>query len=421
MLYPTSFEKLPIWRQLGRKLAWYLAVATNRMPAKYLIAKRIPVGVDLTSATEAQLWREHERVTTQFLETWGKIKRGELKLEELTKESPSLIDLGVELVKRMLTHCNFCRWNCRVDRSIGARRGTCQLESSSRVSSYFHHRGEEAVFRGTLGSGTIFFTSCNLRCQFCQNGDISHDKDNGIEVTPDHLALMAYQLRIEGVHNINWVGGEPTIHLHNIVQAIAQLETLGRFVNKQEPYVQQVKADLMPAYRMSPAHAYFHGHFNVPMLWNSNFFMSLEAVKVLRCLMDVWLPDFKFGNDACSVKLSKTPWYMETVTVNHKLIYDWSEDMVIRHLIMPNHVECCTKPVLDWIAKNTPDAPVNIMDQYHPDYACDPTSRLYNPRYQELSRRPYDEEILESYRYARQLGLNFEALSYEKNLRGLTL
>ena len=83
----------------------------------------------------------------------------------------------------MLAHCNFCPWNCRVDRLAGAKFGACKLASASRVSSHFHHTGEELFFRGTEGSGTIFFTACNMRCAFCQNGDISTDKDNGEDTT----------------------------------------------------------------------------------------------------------------------------------------------------------------------------------------------------------------------------------------------
>jgi putative pyruvate formate lyase activating enzyme len=98
------------------------------------------------------------------------------------------------------------------------------------------------------------------------------------------------------------------------------------------------------------------------------------------------------------------------------LVYDWGEDIVIGHLIMPNHVECCTKPVLEWIAKNMPGTLVNIMDQFHPDFACDPFDSRYNPKYKELARFPTKEEILVSYRYARYLGINFEPLSYEKKM-----
>ena len=105
----------------------------------------------------------------------------------------------------------------------GSKFGACKLASASRVSSHFHHTGEELFYRGTEGSGTIFFTSCNMRCAFCQNGDISTDKDNGEETDPRTLAAIAWTLRREGCHNINWVGGEVVIHLHAIVDAIALL------------------------------------------------------------------------------------------------------------------------------------------------------------------------------------------------------
>jgi putative pyruvate formate lyase activating enzyme len=147
--------------------------------------------------------------------------------------------------------------------------------------------------------------------------------------------------------------------------------------------------------------------------------MSPEAMRLLRTVVDVWLPDFKFGNDRCAVRLSRTPWYFDTVAKNHKLIHGWSEDFVIRHLIMPNHVDCCTKPVLDWIGENMPDVPVNIMDQYHPDCFVDPSAPGYDSKYSDISRIPGRKEILEAYSYALSLGLNFEALSYEKNMTGL--
>jgi putative pyruvate formate lyase activating enzyme len=146
--------------------------------------------------------------------------------------------------------------------------------------------------------------------------------------------------------------------------------------------------------------------------------MSKEAMSILRLLMDTWLPDFKFGPGKCALELSRTPWYWETVTNNIKQVYEWEEDFVIRHLVMPNHVECCTKPVLEWIARNIPDVPINIMDQYYPDNICNPTSPKFRERYRELARLPAKEEILDSYRYAKELGLNFQALSYEKSSYG---
>jgi putative pyruvate formate lyase activating enzyme len=157
-----KFESLDIWKLLkdGSKslLPWYFAVSRNRMPAKYLISKSIPCNVtNLRLASEEDLWEEHRDLIETFLKTWKGVRSGEVELmSDPTWQKTSLMDLNVELVNRMLAHCNFCRWNCQVDRSVqrvgaGAakttKHGTCQLESTSKVSSYFHHRGEELVFR----------------------------------------------------------------------------------------------------------------------------------------------------------------------------------------------------------------------------------------------------------------------------------
>jgi putative pyruvate formate lyase activating enzyme len=222
---------------------------------------------------------------------------------------------------------------------------------------------------------------------------------------------MAYNLRLKGCHNINWVGGEPVIHLHNIVEAV---HIMSRFTASMARHSMHDNSD-----SASYNHAYYKGEFNVPQLWNSNFFMSKEAMNILRCIIDVWLPDLKFGSDRCALRLARTPWYWDTVTSNIKQIYEWGEDMVIRHLIMPGHIECCTKPVLRWIAENTPDALVNIMDQYRPENYCDMYSPKYDPAYRDMARFPTGEEIDEAYRYADSLGLNFEIVTFEKRATGI--
>jgi putative pyruvate formate lyase activating enzyme len=210
----------------------------------------------------------------------------------------------------------------------------------SRFWSPFHHTGEELFYRGTQGSGTIFLTSCNMRCAFCQNGDISTDKDNGVEADPHTLAAMAWTLRREGCHNINWVGGEVVIHLHSIIHAIALLGRDYAPTQTELARARKTKADRflwfdevasaavyegkfnspmlwnsnffmtlesMKILRILPSAAVYEGKFNSPMLWNSNFFMTLESMKILRILTDVWLPDFKFGPGRCAMTLAKTP------------------------------------------------------------------------------------------------------------------
>ncbi len=423
MTLTEKFARLGIWdvESVRENLSWYYSVAINQMPAKYLIARRIPCDIDLKEATEEELWKEHERLTQKFLRVWEKIRTRKIRLADLPKAFPSLMDLNVELVNRMLTHCNFCRWNCRVNRVDGKKLGVCKLGTRSNVSSFFHHRGEELVFRGVGGSGTIFFSSCNMRCLFCQNGDISRDKDRGIAFTPRQLATAAVLLRLEGCHNINFVGGDPTIHLHTIVNAINYLDQL-KLEEKDIRYVSRVKADYFVSYDLRAKEAYYDGEFNVPLLWNSNFYMSDETMRILRTIIDIWLPDFKFGNNKCALRLSRTPRYFETVAKNHKLIYDWGESFVIRHLIMPNHVECCTKPIFQWIKENIPNALINVMDQYHPDSFADPRNPQFDEkRCGDIARFPTKGEIMETMYYAKELGLNFEEITFEKSVFGIRL
>jgi len=411
----SDLARLRIWDDpaIGDSLSWYLAVAENRRPAKFRIAATLPTQLDPATSGEEALWVELDRLTPTFLARWQAIRAG-ASLPP-TADGPSLLEVCRELAYRMLAHCNFCPWNCRVDRAAGTKFGACKLASASRVSSHFHHTGEELFYRGTEGSGTIFFTSCNMRCAFCQNGDISTDKDNGEETDPRTLAAMAWTLRREGCHNINWVGGEVVIHLHAIVDAIA---LLGRDFAPTQAELRQArktKADRFLWFDELPDKAVYDGKFNAPMLWNSNFFMTIESMKILRVLTDVWLPDFKFGPGRCAMTLAKTPWYWETVTRNLALIAEWGEDFSIRHLVMPNHVECCTYPVLEWIAEYVPAAPVNVMAQFHPDNFCDPASDKYREKYAEIACRPTHAELHASWQRAYELALKFETTTFERD------
>ena len=254
-----------------------------------------------------------------------------------------------------------------------------------------------------------------MRCAFCQNGDISTDKDNGEVTDARTLAAMAWLLRAEGAHDVNWVGGEITIHLHTIVEAIALLGSGFEPGPADLAKALPAKSDRMFWYRIDPDQASYEGAFNAPMLWNSNFFMTHEAMRILRILTDVWLPDFKFGPGRCAMSLARTPWYWETVTGNLLLLRGWGENLTIRHLVMPNHVECCTYPVLDWIALHMPDVPVNVMDQYRPENFCDPGSAKYRPQYAEIARRPKPSEIRDAYRHAERLGLHYETVTFERS------
>ena len=182
--------------------------------------------------------------------------------------------------------------------------------------------------------------------------------------------MIVRSLRSEGAANVNLVGGEPTPNLHVILEALNLTSV------------------------------------NVPILWNSNMYLTSEAMRILADVVDIWLPDFKWGNNRCALKYSRVMRYFEVTCRNHAVAYE-NGDMIIRHLVMPGHVECCTKPVLDWVADNCPGALVNVMGQYRPEYLV--ARRPHE--YPEIARRPTVDEMREAAGHASELGIVWKPVS----------
>ncbi len=274
----TDFGQLWVWRDpaLSRSLGWYAAVAANQKPEKFRIAATIPVSLGLEDFSELALWEELDRLTPRFLSRWGDVRDERAGLPSQA-ENGSLLDLCRELAWRMLGHCNFCRWDCRVDRREGTKLGACKLGSATRVSSHFHHPGEELVYRGLDGSGTIFFTSCNMRCAFCQNGDISTDKDNGALTDARTLATIGLAAAHGGMsqHQLGRRRSDHPFAYHR-----RRHGSPGRGFHADPADMSRAlatKSDRMHWFDRRPEAAIFDGAFNVPMLWNSNFFMTPET------------------------------------------------------------------------------------------------------------------------------------------------
>ncbi|MEJ2176279.1 MAG: pyruvate formate lyase activating enzyme, partial [bacterium] len=145
-----AFDALSFWNEPDFRgaMGWYRAVANGRLPAKFRLCASLPAGVAL-AAPEAELWGALEAGTETFLALRRRVRDGQALAEG--RPRPSLLDLVAELGRRMLAHCNFCRWDCGVDRRRGEKLGACKLGAETRVSSYFHHGGEELVYRGTHG------------------------------------------------------------------------------------------------------------------------------------------------------------------------------------------------------------------------------------------------------------------------------
>jgi len=257
-------------------------------------------------------------------ELWGEI-------DEFRRENkvPPL-DLKIEIAEEMIKRCELCERNCGVNREKGEK-GYCEV-NEPKISSEFLHMGEE---RELVPSHTVFFAGCNFGCVFCQNYEISQ-LNQGREVPSD---ILAKKIESGGGKNVNWVGGDPTPNLPYIMEVLQKM-------NK-----------------------------SVPQIWNSNMYLSEKCMKLLSQLMDVYLTDFKYGNDECARKLSDVEDYTFVIRRNH-LIAEKTGDLVIRHLVLPGHLECCTKPLLKWIDSNLEDPKLNIMAQYRPVWHANEHSKI---------------------------------------------
>jgi putative pyruvate formate lyase activating enzyme len=359
-----------VWNdaEVRTRLSRYFGMLNGVFLPKFKIAKLVPAKFSLDSS-EDELWREHRRASKDFAELKDRLDRCHSDLpKKMTPGSASYLDLKIALAKTILQNCHFCERRCNVNR-LKNEKGFCKLGKDSLVSTYFLHLGEESVL---VPSGTIFFTSCNFGpCVFCQNADISSDPDNGSIVTPIRLSKIVASLKQEGARNVNWVGGSPTPNLHNILESM-----------------KYTKDDIC-------------------QLWNSNFYMSNESTELLLDVIDFWLPDMKWFNDECALRYSQVPNYWSVVSRNHKATYyNGGGEMIVRHLLMPGHLRCCTKPILEWISKTIPKALVNVMGQYRPCYLASNSGD-----YSDINRRLSSEEIEEARMYADDLGLLWRPVS----------
>ena len=320
----------------------YRQAATGKIPPRHVQAIEKRVGIpDVSAATTHDLWAIYDKPGLH-MDGNG---RG------------TMLDVKIELAWRLLKKCSLCQWRCGVDRTAGER-GYCNTGSES---YYFFEQilcGEEAPL---IPSHEVFFSGCNMRCKFCYSWQSLEDTIYGKCFDPTHFAYMIENRKAEGAVNLNLIGGEPTVHLPNILQAIGSLR--------------------------SP----------VPIVWNSNFYMSDEAMRLLDGVVDLYLGDFKFGNNICASEIGGIENYFETAERNFKSAAA-SSDLIIRHLVLPGHVECCFRPIANWVAQNLPGVPFNLMFQYTPFY------QALNDH--ALCRSLSTEEINEARTIASSLNLN---------------
>ncbi|CAI6342247.1 unnamed protein product [Periconia digitata] len=242
-----------------------------------------------------------------------------------------------------LRECNLCPRKCGVNRY--EKTGVCLIGAETvKVNTIAPHFGEEPCFQGHHGSGSVFFSGCNLRCVFCQNFDISHQR-NGFDLTPEELADWYLKLQDVGhVHNINLVTPEHVV----------------------------------PQVALSILHAREVGKLKIPIIYNSSSFDSIESLELLDGLVDIYLPDFKVWNDETGKRLLKADNYTETAMESIKAMHAQVGDLcftgdgiakkgvLVRHLVMPG-LEDEGRDIMGWLASNvSKDLMVHIMEQYFP-------------------------------------------------------
>ncbi len=285
------------------------------------------------------------------------------------------LDRRAEQALEHLRACDLCAWHCKIDRSIG-RLGICKTSRRAKVSSFFPHMGEESPLTGTRGSGTIFFAHCNMRCQFCQNYELSALGEGSICDASD-MANMMLALQHMGCHNINLVS--PSHVVAQFLEALAIAAKKG---------------------------------LNLPIVYNTGGYDSLEALQILDGVIDIYMPDMKYSNAAIARKYSQIKDYpihnQIAVREMHRQVGDLVIDergiaqrgLLVRHLVLPGGL-AGTREIMRFLAEEiSRDTYINIMGQYRPEYKA--RVEDMGP----LSRRVTVEEIAEAYDMARAVGLH---------------
>lgn len=267
------------------------------------------------------------------------------------------------LAHEMLASCGICPRKCAVNR-LKNERGFCRTARSAVVCSYFAHHGEEPALSGTKGSGTIFFSRCNLRCAYCQNYDFSQFQE-GREVSKEELAGAMLELQKLGCHNINFV--TPTHIMPQILEALILAVEDG---------------------------------LRLPLVYNTSGYELPEIIQLLDGIIDIYLPDMRYADDDAAIRYSAAPNYADT---NQKAVKEMfrqvgkgafdendclTRGLIIRHLVLPGNI-AGTEKILAFIAKElSHEIPVSLMSQYHPCFEAE-------------NKPPLDRMIsLEEYEYA---------------------
>jgi putative pyruvate formate lyase activating enzyme len=282
-------------------------------------------------------------------------------LNDSSQDGLSRLDEKIRLTHQIYKSCDVCPHNCRINRNAG-KIGYCGVAAQSAVHWEGILHGEEIEL---VPSHEVFFSGCTMRCAFCYSHPHITRPMSGVLQSPVQLAEAARTRFLQGATNWNLVGGDPTVHLLTVLQTLKEL------AQTQTP---------------------------LAVVWNSNMYIASRVMDILDGIVDLYLGDIHFGNNDCAQKLGRIPKYFETVTTALKKAEASGASVVIRHLVMPGHLECCARPTMKWAASTLPAVPFHSMFQYVPDFRARADAVLGRP----LSR----EEIETAKKMAQAIGVN---------------
>ena len=275
----------------------------------------------------------------------------------------------------LLEKCAICPHNCGINR-LNNQIGRCKSKDTVKVALYSTHNFEEPGISGKKGSGTVFFSNCNMNCVFCQNYEISQ-QGKGKEISIEELADIFIKQQEKDVENINLV--TPTSYIPQIIEAIKIARGNG---------------------------------LKLPIVYNTNGYEKVETLKMLDGYVDIYLPDFKYSDNELGKRLSKVDNYFEIATEALKEMYRQTgkvvfneegimqKGMIIRHLVLPNHI-LNSRRVLKWINENMHDVYVSVMAQYFPTYKDkeidDINRKLTKEEYEQIENYLYRLDLENGY------------------------
>lgn len=292
------------------------------------------------------------------LSRYKKILDGKAKAKFLLAKKSGLLDKAVKKAWENMKSCTLCERACKVNRMDGET-GVCGVGDEFRIFGAHTHWGEEPEL---IPSATLFASGCTMRCTYCQNAPASIEYEAGTPWSFEEAAEWVEQKAAEGCKNVNFVGGDPTPDVPFILETLKRVDA------------------------------------NIPVVFNSNAYYSAFTANLLSKLVDVYLLDFRYFNDKCGTRLSAAPNYPEVAKRNH-LVASRNSELIIRLLVMPNHVECDAKPILKWIKDALgPETRLNILAQYRPMWKAH--------KHEDINVPLGMEEYREAVDYAKGIGLN---------------